>query len=446
MGERHDRDVADIVEDDVDARLEQDDAGVFSKTEIMRTFRNSIQVRSRESKEDVLRLHRKGEITRRQFLKAIGFGTGGAVVAASGIGYFMGQRIFDERSVLPTGYAVMDVSQGDEIGSALNSQLSSRTELHIPEGTYRWDTDVEFSGSDADIIGDGNVVWERPSDGLRFKLVATGGILSFENVTIRGPAGGCDNEKLRFEAESEAAVRVVNVRQPDGTQASDSEVVGMYSPRNHAGLVQYIACETQNFGNNGLYASSMGKYTDGSSKHGAIEVIGGFYKNNNIANIRVGGDNFRVKDAVLIHDANAPERCEGGRRQRGIRIDGHGENGRIENVHITVDGVSNAPPLICSSNATGGSAQCKNICIRNENSEKAIDTSRAGSYSLSGDGLTLHGSGDLGHDGDWTNVCEGGDCAECETQEIQVGDIPVGSSRNGGGSSFGENSKSNSSC
>lgn len=313
------------------------------------------------------------------------------------------------------------LADGDRIDPYVDQFLNDGVEVVVPQGSYRWGGDGlhgKTFGGDAALVGDGQVTLERVDLPNHTNVRCESGTFRMENFTFRGDAGGgsaSDDTRIRAECGSSGTIEFVNVRHPDGTrEQSESEATAWYVPGAHGGTIRFIDCLVAWYGNNGIYASSPGH-----GEQGTVEVIGGFFYNNNIASIRVGGDNWLVKDVVIVHDQEAPSRIDSGTRMRGIRIDEGGQDGRIENVHISVPGSVGAasPPLENSNDSAGGSCTVQDLFIRNDNGDDCIDLGRA-SYDMRGDNLQLTGSGNLSYDGDFTNVCVDDGCTSPKTEAI----------------------------
>ncbi|MXR19597.1 DsbA family protein [Halobacterium bonnevillei] len=140
--------------------------------------------------------------------------------------------------------------------------------------------------------------------------VAFGG---FDNVVVRDitKRGYHDGETTAFGFsawDENGHILVENLRMADGSIPQDP--VGIYV--NTTGTVTFRDCHVEGFGNNGLYASSS---------DGPVQVEGGVYKNNDIAQIRLGSPGSYVKNAKVVVDDDHMDHDN----SRGIRVaDGHG--------------------------------------------------------------------------------------------------------------------------
>lgn len=151
------------------------------------------------------------------------------------------------------------------------------------------------------------------------------------NLTIRGkmPDKDLPNNPAAFHFEQfdESSRGVVEnaVAKSGGHQGGNA--VGIYVGKDHAGELVLRDCNVQNFPNNGLYASAPGRSERGFvGKDGPVHVRGGLYRNNNIANIRIGSTDSTVKNARVVSD-EVPPYPEGSLNVRGIRL--RGKQGQV---------------------------------------------------------------------------------------------------------------------
>ncbi|RDI69725.1 twin-arginine translocation signal domain-containing protein [Halopelagius longus] len=125
---------------------------------------------------------------------------------------------------------------------------------------------------------------------------------------------------------------VENIVAKDGGH-NGGNAIGIYVGKEHAGEIVIRNCKVENFPNNGLYASAPGRSEPNfQGQDGPVHVEGGVYKNNNIANIRIGSTDSTVKNARVVVD-KVPPHPDGLLNVRGIRLRGkHGQV--VENCKI----------------------------------------------------------------------------------------------------------------
>ncbi|WP_170977415.1 hypothetical protein [Halorussus salinisoli] len=161
--------------------------------------------------------------------------------------------------------------------------------------------------------------------------VTTSGNLAVRNVGVRGryPA---DASGFHLAVESEDATGLVeNVSAPGGGPKGGKSI-GAFVDRRHAGELTFRNCFFQNFPNNGLYASAPGG--DGSLRGfgGVVRVLGGLYRNNNIANVRLGGRGAVARGVTIVVDEVPPYNEL---NARGLLFRNGGDH-RVENCRIVL--------------------------------------------------------------------------------------------------------------
>lgn len=252
-----------------------------------------------------------------------------------------------------------DPTGEDRIDSILEDELTDGTLIVFPEGEYLTG-DVSLGGEDVGIIAakdaDPVFVPAEPESELGETLWSygdNGGLLlqglDFDyteegygnrlNITPDGPFSICDIDLLGAFPDDTKGFRV-DVRDENaegllqdavmtgGPEESTFDWNGIYVGNEHSGTVTIKDCVVANGSNNGLYASSPGSDDGGN---GPVRVIGGLYKNNNIAGVRIGSSDSVVRGVDIVVDSEVPE--YNGRNARGVRIrDRRGQV--IEDVNI----------------------------------------------------------------------------------------------------------------
>lgn len=164
--------------------------------------------------------------------------------------------------------------------------------------------------------------------------VSSVGDFEFRDVRTVGkyPA---DASAFRFDvADREGKGLVENVVARGGS-GDGSTSVGIYVGRQHAGELTFRNCTVENFPNNGLYASSPGRIIDGvEGGNGPVHVEGGLYRNNNVANIRLGTTGATARDVTIVVD-QVPPATPTGLNARGLRLRARSDQ-VIENCEITI--------------------------------------------------------------------------------------------------------------
>jgi len=169
--------------------------------------------------------------------------------------------------------------------------------------------------------------------GGRIELIAMSGNLTCRNVEIQGsyPDG---TDGFRFDVRDGSGTGLVeNVLARGGVENEGNRVFGMYVGYEHAGDLTIRNCEMWGFPNNGLYGSGPGQ--DGGGE-GAVKVEGGLYKNNNIANVRLGTPGSYAQNVTVVVDQQPPANDAGAVNVRGIRLRDHSDI-LVEDCDISID-------------------------------------------------------------------------------------------------------------
>lgn len=139
---------------------------------------------------------------------------------------------------------------------------------------------------------------------------------------------------------------------------------GAFVGRTTNGTVRFEDCQFEEFGNNGLYVSRT---------RGNVEVVGGIYRNNNVAGVRIAGDGSFVKDATVEIDLRKYTGPTTGQdtaySTRGIVID-------AGDIHQTPGArVENCDVIYSKTDHTNG-AVCVQAWDENVDQELIIENSR----------------------------------------------------------------------
>lgn len=247
-----------------------------------------------------------------------------------------------------------DPDGSEPINSVLEEYAGDDTLLSFPEGTYLLQpitladysrfgiasaggTKPTFVAEAGNCVGGGSSYFHAKDvddfllDSVAFDFTgeSTGGII---RVTADGDAtvtdvrasGQCDDQValFRLDVVDESATAVVDGLRLDN-HSSDSWLTGIFVGKQHAGEVILRDCTIQGFTDNGLYASAPG-LPDGEG--GIVHVEGGTYRNNNVANVRLGSAGSVARGVTSISDS--PPRSDGEvtANARGFRLrSGHSQ-------------------------------------------------------------------------------------------------------------------------
>lgn len=263
---------------------------------------------------------------------------------------------FDD--VVDLGDAGADPDASKPLNPVLDRAASDDTLLFLPEGRYRMDgqwSRQEFDnfgvyGPNATVVPPGTyagnlfvVGGDGPSrdllvDGLHFDVseadsgprvlhaTVSDGLL-VRDLTVTG-LQDTDQGLTRFDVtDPDGQGRVERMGMPDGGDPGTVATGCLVGPRSE-GTISFRDCHIAGFPDNGLYASPA---------PGAVNVYGGRYANNGIANVRVS-DGSEVRGVHVVCD----EAREGVPNMRGIRLregaDALVEGCRIEMLDVTESG------------------------------------------------------------------------------------------------------------
>lgn len=322
------------------------------------------------------------------------------------------ERIVDavEAGADPTGQTPVD--------DVFETHLQSESLLYLPQGRYFVSDTIAVDGTErAGIVGNGATIvpedgnteqmfvfgWPSPLQrlvvsGIDFDITAeqTGGrpILARANrsilldtITVTGKAD-VDEDLLRIDVldpEGQGVVR--GLRMLDGAPP-DTKVTGCQVGDNRGDL-WFVDCQIDGFPDNGLYADPP---------EGRVHVIGGRYRNNGIANVRVESNDPSVIRGVHVRCDDA---SDAGPNMRGIRLRA-GSSILVEDCLVELLDVTSSEGAIVFSSELGA-ATVRNSRIRvDSNGVNAIriksaanETVRDGPFNcehLTIDGTAAYGS------------------------------------------------------
>lgn len=333
--------------------------------------------------------------------------------------------------------------QGDDAAALVETHLESGVELLISPGTYAWESNpLDGTFNDARLASDtpGELVTLDHGDGFPFTtyIECASGTFELQDLEFTGTSvySSPDNYLAFWASSPDATVRLKNVRRPDGCRQGE-DGTGIYVRGPHEGLAQIIDCQAHGFTDNGLYASSPGDPSGGEANGGRVEVHRGFYKNNNISNVRLAGD-FLAKDVVMVHDRHTET-------NEHTNTDGHSQrnlwlrdtdasaigvtkplSGEVKNCHVVqrvdfggVSGAEGVPIMMQHRDGSSTSGTLTDCTVTtDETAYPAVhDAYDNSSWSVSG--LHVTGSGDRSASRHPV-ACSGSSCQRARTTPYPV--------------------------
>lgn len=142
--------------------------------------------------------------------------------------------------------------------------------------------------------------FREPGRGGSIALDASRGGCLCRDVWVRGSQAEPTSAVLRVGTrDPDADCLVENVVAAEGMEADNQACMGIFVPRSHAGTLYIRGCRVERFNNNGLYASGPG---DELAGNGIVHVSGGSFRNNNIANVRLGSAGSSIRGTTIEVD------------------------------------------------------------------------------------------------------------------------------------------------
>jgi len=287
-------------------------------------------------------------LDRRSYLKLAGAAALGSAVLRNITSQARAAPPTDQFSnVVNVVKAGADPNGNGDISGVVKKHANDDTLLLFPDGTYKM-RDVSLSGltnfgmAAADgakpmivpsgprsSLGEVYLQFSGGSDwllqGIDFDFTKSGyggriQILSGGDFTMRDVEchGVYPNETkgARFDVRNPNGKALVERFIARGGTRDNDDVTGIFVGKEHSGEIVIRNCVMEGFSNNGIYASAPGLSSGGN---GPVKVEGGLYRNNNVANVRIGSEGSYIKGVTVIVDEKAPL-IHGALNSRGLRV------------------------------------------------------------------------------------------------------------------------------
>lgn len=317
--------------------------------------------------EDSMDETRSWRSTRRSFLLATGATAGAAIAGRAAAS----QDDHEYGNVVNVVDAGADPNGEESITPVLRDIVDDDTLLWFPEGRYRMDEQLRFTGFDHfGMAGEsGTTLYPAPAheyngEARMFKLgtyYGPGQDLTIENLLFDFTADNTGLRAIQAQVSDGLEFRDIvcvgrhdagtwgpylvdivdpsgsgyleRVRAPDGGMYSSNTArdadptvaagpTGMLVSPYHEGKLTFRDLRIGPFPDNGLYVSGA---------DGQVTVEGGEFWNSNVANIRLAGDGSEVTGATVVVDYTRPDDVT----QRGIRLD-EGAGFAVSDVNISL--------------------------------------------------------------------------------------------------------------
>jgi hypothetical protein len=343
-------------------------------------------------------------------------------VSCNGMQFDRILHVVDDLGADPTGEEPID--------PILEDDLTDNTLLVFPDGDFTSGS-VTLEGADIGLVAEpgadpaivpgapksemGETMWHYDGDGgfllqgLRYDYTQEG-YGNRINVVPSGDFTICD---VRFDGkwpddtkgfrldvrDASAEGHIERAVMTGGPEETTYDWNGIYVGPEHAGELTIRDCNIENASNNGVYASSPGE-DDGAN--GPVRVIGGLYKNNNIAGVRIGSSGSVVRGVTVVVDSQVPK--YNGRNARGIRVrDRRGQVIEDNDLYYADDATGGSGAV--SIHKETGAATIRNTRIRMDHDD--MPAIRGKTPNVGGEvGLTIE------------NVSITGDAADGEALDI----------------------------
>ncbi|KTG26895.1 hypothetical protein AUR66_15540 [Haloferax profundi] len=261
-----------------------------------------------------------------------------------------------------------DTTGSRDCSSAIEDRLTDGTLIKFPEGEYKIANDIYPGGpSNVGLYSEDGAVFKIPSNHHVTVFLNKGGRnVLFEGIDIDQTADGAFGN-MKILCQDNAQIRNVEIigRAPNADQRLDQHILadvydsdgtsiiqnfkaadggylgayrnsagGIQATPGHHGTLKIIDCHLEEMANNGVYATR---------NDGDIQIEGGIYRNNDVAQVRFMGPNSYVDGALIEIDMSKSDNPGTPRKMRGVwvetkqsKFEGTKNGGYVRNCTIIV--------------------------------------------------------------------------------------------------------------
>lgn len=267
-------------------------------------------------------------------------------------------------------------SGGRAIDEVLADTVENGTLLSLPPGRYQLEETFSTGVDRFGLVGNGSTIvppegysdtllgigapdpskavyvsdltfdYEADDTGGRPLLAQADDTIVARALTVQGVAD-VDQDLFRFDVtDPDGSGLVKNLALPSGAPP-DTSVTGIEVGDDNRGDIDFVGCYVEGFPDNGLY---------GDPPEGKVTVLGGTFRNNGVAGVRVEGDEAEVDGVTVRCDTDE----DVGENMRGIRLRG-GESVLVKNSVVELMEVSTSDGAIefSSELASGTVRNCR---------------------------------------------------------------------------------------
>ncbi len=269
----------DVQDEAADTVEDHDSASMFARKEIIQTLKDRFRAKDRDVQRQLL--NRYNTMSRRDFLKLLGFTAGSAAVVGS-TGWLMGKKVFSDTT---------DKTITGMQGSGYETIQASGQVIRVNAGE----------------------TWENKlidmSTGQHIVVVAKDSNWTIRNIGFDGPdTSGRGNSFFGIADTGNGESLMENVYLGDGASTGNSGsstghgTNGIWADPAHNGHITLCGCNVRGMTDNGVYGSAPG--SNGNGQRGTIHIDNSVAANNYVSQFRLA-DGCKITNSVAWNDSSA---------------------------------------------------------------------------------------------------------------------------------------------